>query len=411
VRKIIERGKSTGLLEPEQANGLSRPQRYAETADISNRIFEETANAEADEPFLRARQRVPVRRRGGSRFTPGFSWKNRWVRVAAAVIAVAGLGLVAAGAWAVKSVLLHNPHFFLGSAENIQVSGNRVVTTGDVLAYFASDIGHSAFRVPLAKRQSELQQIRWVRRATVMRLWPNRLRVDVLERMPVAFIRDGNTVRLVDDEGALLDLPNAAAQHYSFPVLTGVSGSDPLSTRAARIQLYRQFVQALDADGGHISATLSEVDLSDPEDVHAMFTGGARQPLVHFGDADFLPRYRAYQAHLTEWLQQYSQLRSVDMRYGRQVVLDTGTGAQPPAILLDPTEASANGTRTITSAVSVPTEPASKPNAAKSKTRTESVKKVVHAKHRATKHKHVTRHPPERGHAVRNPIMHVVTRT
>jgi cell division protein FtsQ len=43
---------------------------------------------------------------------------------------------------------------------------------------------------------------------------------------------------------------------------------------------------------------------------------------VHFGDSDFLARYRSYQQHLPEWRQQYPHLASVDMRYENQVVLD-----------------------------------------------------------------------------------------
>jgi cell division protein FtsQ len=389
---------------------------YAETADIPDPVLEETANDEAGEPFFRARQRVPVRRRGGSRFLSRFGWKSRWVRVATALIAVAALGLLAGAFWETKSLLLYNRHFVLGSTRNIQVVGNRVVANSQVLVFFAPDSGRSIFRVPLAKRQTELEQIRWVRRATVMRLWPNRLRISILERTPIAFAREGNTVRLVDDEGVLLDMPNAAAQHYSFPVLAGISSSDPLSTRAARIELYRQFVQALDADGGHISATLSEVDLSDPEDVRAMFTGAARQPLVHFGASDFLPRYRAYSAHLAEWLQQYPQLRSVDMRYGRQVVLDTGTGGQPSPIKPDaaPSELTATSAPApVAVKKSSPVHPAvaSKATPAKSKTRTAAKKKSVTTKHRATTHKkiHKRPHATERGHPVRNPIMHVVT--
>ncbi len=118
-------------------------------------------------------------------------------------------------------MLLHNRRFLLRSTGNIQLTGDRVVTSREVLAVFAPDLGRSIFGVPLAKRRSELQHIPWVRRATVMRLWPDHLRVHVTERTPVAFARDGDAIRLVDDEGVLLDLPDAAAQHYSFSVLTG----------------------------------------------------------------------------------------------------------------------------------------------------------------------------------------------
>ena len=131
-----------------------------------------------------------------------------------------------------------------------------------------------------------------MRSATVMRLWPNQIRVNLVERTPVAFALDGNTVRLVDDQGILLDLPDAASQHYSFPVLTGITSADPLPIRAARIAMYLQFIHALDAQGGRISSTLSQVDLSDPEDVRAIFLGAVRSAsgaLRRFGLSGALP--------------------------------------------------------------------------------------------------------------------------
>ena len=418
MRKITERGQSLGLLELEEPNDTSRPRRQVETANIPDPVLEEAADAEASVPFLRARQRVPVRRRGGSRFASRFGWKSRWVRVAVGVIAFSAIGLAVAVGLGMKSLLLHNPRFLLRSAGDIQVTGSRVVSAQQVLAIFDQDMNHSVFHVPLAKRQAELEKIRWVRRATVMRLWPDKIHVSVLERSPVAFARDGNTVRLVDDDGVLLNLPDAAAQHYSFPVLNGVSSAEPLSTRAARMELYRKFTRSLDAEGGNISSGLSEVDLSDPEDVRAMFADG-HQPLVHFGDSDFLPRYRAYREHLKEWQQQYPKLQSVDMRYGRQVVLDSGSVAQqsdastvltdtppekpfaPPAVNDVPQPPKA-----VAPAKNTDSKKSAKP--AKSK----AAKKVVAKKHHAATHKIAPRHKPptsERGHPVRNPIMHTVS--
>lgn len=344
------------------------------------------------------------------------------MRAVAALIALGFLGLAAAAAWEVKFVLLHNPHFSLVSVMDIPVSGNRVVTTSQALRPFAGDVGRSVFRVPLEKRQAQLQTIRWVRRASVMRIWPNRLRVNVVERTPVAFVLDGDTIRLVDEQGVLLDLPDAAARHYSFPVLAGISSSDPLSTRAARVATYLQFARSLDRDGDRLSTKLSEVDLTDPEDVRATFTGGTRQPLVHFGDRDFLPRYRAYQAHLTEWLQQYPQLRSVDMRYGRQIVLDTGAtaGSAQPLAAAPPA-----APRAVADATPSHTVAKSKTISRRSKTRTvapkisagrRSMRNAAKSRHAAGRkhtpmHRHTAPAGPERGHPVPDPIMHVVSGT
>lgn len=323
MRKITGRAEAAGLLELEEPAQRYRP----EMADIPDPVLEDTASDATEESFLRVPKRVPVRRRGSSRL----GWNSRKARVLVAVSVLAGLGLMGAALWQARNYLLHGREFVLESSQAVQVTGNRVVRASDVQRIFASDYGHSVFRVPLAKRQSQLEQIPWVKLARVMRLWPDRLKVAIVERAPVAFARDGNTIRLADGDGVLLDLPEAAAQRYSFPVIRGISSADPISTRAARMQIYQRFVQALDADGGHASASLSEVDLSDPQDVRAVFSDGPRDPVVHFGDSDFLARYQVYRAHLTEWLKQYPNLASVDVRYGRQVVLDVGAPTEAAA--------------------------------------------------------------------------------
>jgi cell division protein FtsQ len=111
-------------------------------------------------------------------------------------------------------------------------------------------------------------------------------------------------------------------------VLSGISNGDPLSTRAARMKIYMDFVAALDASGEGVSHRLSEVNVSNPEDVQAILSDS--DILVHFGDEKYLERYRQYQAHLAEWRVQYPKLASVDMRYEQQVVLQMQPGTAAP---------------------------------------------------------------------------------
>ena len=174
-----------------------------------------------------------------------------------------------------------------------------------------------------------LERLPWVAHATVMRLLPNRMRVSIVERTPVAFVRQGTRIGLVDANGVLLDMPVDAktGEHYSFPVVMGIAASDPLSTRAARMKIFGRFTSELDASGEKISEELSEVDLSNPEDVKASIPDHSTEILVHFGEDSFLDRYRRYQEHLPEWRTLYPKLSSVDMRYERQVVLEMQTGS------------------------------------------------------------------------------------
>jgi cell division protein FtsQ len=161
-----------------------------------------------------------------------------------------------------------------------------------------------------------------------MRLLPNELRVAVLERTPIAFVRVGDQVKLVDADGVILDMPPAmmAAKHFSFPVVRGINGNDPLSTRRPRMRMYQKFVAELDANGEKLSEQMSEIDLSDTEDVRATVPAKSTDLLLHFGDENFLARYKVYQSHLNEWEQQYPGLVAVDLRYDGQVVLKRGDG-------------------------------------------------------------------------------------
>ncbi len=294
--------------------------------------------AGAESRFLRRPGRVPPRRRLAQRG----KW-YLWLRIAAGVFALAGV--VALG-WETRSFLRHDARFWLNNTADIELQGNQVVTRPEVARVFVQDVGRSVFAVPLAARRAAIEEIPWVRRATVMRLWPNRMRVAIVERAPVAYLRDGNAIRLVDADGVLLAMPPGGLPRASFPVVAGVADNGSAAARAANMQPYLQFMAALDAGGEPISQSVSEVNISDPEDIRAMIDDGASQILVHFGDRDFLARYQAFVAHRAEWLRLYPRLASVDMRYGRQVVLDMapGSGSEQHVTTTTETSNTANST-------------------------------------------------------------------
>jgi len=231
-----------------------------------------------------------------------------------------------------RDYLLHDERFVIQSSSSIGFEGNVHVTRAQLLGIFGEDVERNIFTVSLAQRRAELERLPWVAHATVMRLLPNRMRVSIVERTPVAFVRQGSHIGLVDGNGVLLDMPVDAkvSEHYSFPVVTGISANEPLSTRAARMKIYERFTSDLDSSGEKISQELSDVDLSNPEDVQALIPDHSTEILVHFGEDDFLARYRSFKEHLPEWRTLYPKLSAVDMRYERQVVLQMPPGSGVP---------------------------------------------------------------------------------
>ena len=281
-------------------------------------------------------------RLGGSRFGgERFAAPNaRWWRPASTVGRVfLGLGCLlvigtfTAGVVAAKTYLDRDSRFRITGASNIDATGLTEVSRAEILPVFGEDIGRNIFFVPLKQRRKELEAIPWVQRATVMRLLPDRIRVSVVERQPVAFVRQGQQVGLVDADGVLLTMPPAMmAQHnYSFPVVTGLNANDPLSMRKARMAVYERLLGELDANEQHLSEQISEIDLTDPQDARVLMPEQGMDILGHYGDDRFLERYQRYKAHIAEWRQQYPKLTAVDLRYDNQVVLEMTPGSNAVA--------------------------------------------------------------------------------
>lgn len=282
------------------------------------------APAEA-EPYIPQRGSYGMRLRGGMpRSVAG--------RVLLASGAFAVLAVVALAAAGVRSFMLHNSRFLIADSSAIAIAGNEHLSRAEVLSVFGADLERNIFRVPLDERRADLERLPWVAHATIMRLLPNHLRIELKERTPVAFTRQGTQIGLVDGEGIMLDMPpeSAGDPHYSFPVLTGLALSDTPEVRAARMEVYRRFMADLGSAGPRVTQSLSEVDVTNPEDVKALVTNGDSDILVHFGDEGFLSRYQALEKHLPEWRTQYPKLASADMRYERQVVLEMQPGTNVP---------------------------------------------------------------------------------
>jgi cell division protein FtsQ len=281
--------------------------------------------SEEAESFLRSRRRISPRKGGLLRRLAG----NRFGRILLGIIAL--LVCIAAGFcfWTVRSFFLTDPHFRIDSSAQIQSVGNTEFTRAQLVQVFGSDIGRNIFYVPLARRETALEAEPWIRRAAVMRLLPNTIRVRVEERTPVAFVRIDHDIELVDAEGTLLNMAPStlASHHYSFPVVTGLDPNGTPASRAERMQLFARFMAAINSDGQRLSEQLSEVDLSDLDDVRAVVPAQGTDILLHFGTSDFLARFHAYQQHIAAWRQQYPNLSAVDLRYERQVVLKMADAA------------------------------------------------------------------------------------
>ncbi len=305
----------------ERVSGRERPSRDAGDDALGARMVD--LEMEPESPFLRAQKRVPVRR--------GPVTKKAANRLRKAMIAVAALAVAAAAWMAAYAYGEHAARFRIASSDQIALAGNQHVSRAQILEIFGSDIGRNTFFVPLEKRRQRLEQIAWVESASVMRLLPNRISVQVSERVPIAFAQVGSQIELIDAEGVLLDATAARSGHYSFPVIAGMSEAEPRSTRAARMKIFQRLMRELDSGGARYSQDISEVDLSDPDDLKVTVADDNGAVLLHLGEGNFLERFKLYMTHAEGWRQQFHKLNSVDLRFEQQVIVNPDVAAQPPA--------------------------------------------------------------------------------
>src|SRR4029077_12716775 len=166
------------------------------------------ALAEDEPKYLRRQKPVEIRKRKFSRK----SWPL-YRRVVVGGIAVLSVGFAL---YEAAIYLLYSPSVALASAEQIEITGNRFVPPDAVAEKFSADMGRSVVRVPLTERRDAIESLAWEQEAHVQRVLPNRIRVEIAERTPVAFLRTGSDLSLVDAQGVILDRP--AEGDFRFPV-------------------------------------------------------------------------------------------------------------------------------------------------------------------------------------------------
>jgi cell division protein FtsQ len=161
--------------------------------------------------------------------------------IAALVLALAVLGVVAAGAKWVAG----RPLFAFGAIELTGDLQRNNVTT--VRANALPHLAGNYFTMDLAKARAAFEQVPWVRHAVVRRVWPNRLVVSLEEHQPVAlWSGDETSDKMVNSHGEVFEANVGDVEDEGLPEFAGPDG-----TSAQVLTMYQRLVPVfrdLDAD-------------------------------------------------------------------------------------------------------------------------------------------------------------------
>ena len=218
-----------------------------------------------------------------------------------------------------QQFLIRDTRFFLpGPADyglespNLELTGVKFASRPQVLRVFDQDYGRSLYLFPLAERRKALRNVRWVHDATVVRIWPNRLSVQITERKPAAFVKlpGDNIARwgLIDDEGVILEPPAKAA--FRLPVLAGIRPSETPEKRGTRVRRMQRLTKEL----GKLADNISEVDVSDLDNLKVTEQVGGTAVSLMLGDRNFSSRLRNFLDHYPDIHAKMPQASTFDLR-------------------------------------------------------------------------------------------------
>jgi cell division protein FtsQ len=319
--------------------------------------------ADEERKYLRRQKPLEIKRRKFGKK----AWKTYLRVMFGTAVAAGGVG----AAYMVGHFLLASQEMALIHPEQVQVSQNHYVTASSVREIFRVDRGHSVLRIPLSERRRQIETLPWVEQASVLRALPNTIKVEIAERMPIAFLRDGSDLALVDVYGVILDRPLKGDFH--FPVVTGMSSEMPIEDRELRMQLFASFAQQVETARGGAMDQVSEVDLSEAKDLRATITGlqvgsgpngasgnsnaadwsSADTPvLIHFGDSDFEDKFLTVLKDIGRWRAEVGNVESVDLRFKGEAVVNqdptlVAKVQDPPALMATPNAAPALKSRPV----------------------------------------------------------------
>ena len=285
--------------------------------------------ADEEPKYLRRQKPLEIKRRKfGKKAWKGYARVGFWT----------GIGLTAAAAsYLIGHFLLSSKAMALIHPDQVQISDTHYVTANSVREIFRVDRDHSVLRINLDQRRRQIEALPWVEQAVVRRALPNTIEVDITERTPIAFLRAGNQMELIDVHGVIL--PRPLKGNFHFQVITGMDASMPLEDREERMKLFSSFTIGAEKARAGAMEKVSEVDLTEAKDLRATISdlqsgsalngspdnqwAEADAPIVvHFGDSDFENRFYTVLKDYGDWRAKTGRIESVDLRFNGEAVVN-----------------------------------------------------------------------------------------
>jgi cell division septal protein FtsQ len=189
-------------------------------------------------------------------------------------------------------------HLFAGSRffalRGIDVRGNILLSADEIETMVKPNISRGVLNADLEQIHQSLEKYPLIRKAEVARLLPDRLRVIIVERQPVALARrkDGSLV-CVDTEGVMFGDNSYWRGKHDQPLISGLAESGDRAAEINRqwVMTYRRLLADLDQIEPPLSSRIDEVHFDEDRGVRLTLKDSRIAVLI--GHDDFRTRLNA----------------------------------------------------------------------------------------------------------------------
>jgi cell division protein FtsQ len=184
-------------------------------------------------------------------------WTRRWLAWRRVVALLVLIALMVGAVWL----------FYFSdelAVKDVEVQGTRTLAAAEVREVAAVPSGQPLARVDLEAIRARVEALAVVRDADVTRSWPDRVIIDVDERVPIAVVEIGGRTRGMDAEGVVF-------RDYPKPPPGMPQVRTPSGTRSDALREAALVVQALPAE---ISRRVDHVEVATIDQISLVLRDG-----------------------------------------------------------------------------------------------------------------------------------------
>lgn len=130
--------------------------------------------------------------------------------------------------------------------KSLQIKGATPMASADIAAATGLSRGDAIVGVDLSALRDKVKAVGWVEEATVVRLLPSTILIEVKSRAPAAVWQTNGVMRVVDSRGDVI--PEADPSRFpDLPLLVGVGANDAGETVIGLVRARPRLVERLEA--------------------------------------------------------------------------------------------------------------------------------------------------------------------